>query len=343
MARRMLGGGVAERPEFVGLFSNNVLEERVMRLMEGKSVLTARAKMVRLASGATAMATATLMATSFHVIPTMAAASVGSPVIQTAMLRATVPGSADVPVVATVSCPHRLAKPAVAPSVPAAAKPVVGASAPVSARALAVPIAVGFAAQYGRPEAALVAFPALQSAPATAPTPPVATPALPAAAPVAPAGTPVAPEVAPPASAAPTDKEKNKKKNSYVYQMMDPDGSGVVIINGKARALTPEEKKKVDEAMEQFKNGDFAKHMADMKREMAELKTLNSEDFREKMEAARREFEQNALANNAELRAKIQAMMKNFDTHNMYVGPCKDGFAKDKDKDKQKSDGPVNQ
>ena len=75
MARRMLGGGLAERPEFVGLFSNNVLEERVMRLMETKSVLTARAKLVRLASGATAMATATLIATSFHVVPTMAAAT----------------------------------------------------------------------------------------------------------------------------------------------------------------------------------------------------------------------------------------------------------------------------
>ena len=70
MARRMLGGGLAERPEYVGLFSNNVLEERVMRLMETKTVLTARARLVRLASGATAMAAATLMATSFHVVPT---------------------------------------------------------------------------------------------------------------------------------------------------------------------------------------------------------------------------------------------------------------------------------
>jgi beta-lactamase regulating signal transducer with metallopeptidase domain len=340
MARRMLGGGVAERPEFVGLFSNNVLEERVMRLMQTKSVLTTRAKLVRLASGATAMATATLMATSFHVVPTMAAAEsqADSPAVQMAMLRATVPGSADVPVIAPAGCPHRLAKPAVAPSAPAAVKPVIAARVPVSAKALVVPVAVGFAAQYGRPEAALVAFPALQSAPAVAPASPVATPASPAAAPVAPA----APEVAPPAPAAPMDKEKNKKKNSYVYQMTDPDGDGVVIINGTVRALTLEEKQKIDEAMGQFKNGDFAKHMADMQREMAQLKTFNSEEFGEKMEAARRQFEQSALANNAELRAKVQTMMKNFDTHNMYIGPCKDGFVKDKDKQK-KSDGPENQ
>ena len=62
MARGMLSGGLAERPEFVGLFSNNVLEERVMRLMEGKTAMSARAKLVRLVSGAAAMTTATLMA-----------------------------------------------------------------------------------------------------------------------------------------------------------------------------------------------------------------------------------------------------------------------------------------
>ena len=351
MARRMLGGGLAERPEFVGLFSNNVLEERVMRLMEAKSVLTARAKLVRLASGATAMATATLMATSFHVVPTMAAAEskADSPAVEMAMLRATVPGSADVPVVAPVVCPHRLAKPAVAPSVPVAVKPVTAAIAPVSAKAVVVPIAVGFAAPYAMPKAAPVAVPALQSAPASAPTSPVATPAPPAAAPAAPAATPAAPEVAPvtpTAPAAPADKEKNKKKNSYVYQMTDPDGSGVMIINGKVRALTPEEKEKIEKAMEQFKNGDFAKHMADMQREMAQLKTFNSEEFREKMDAARREFEQSALANNAELRAKVQAMMKNFDMQKMYMGHCKDGTLKDKDKDKdkqKKSESPQNQ
>src|SRR5258705_4503671 len=100
MARGMLRGGLAERPEFVGLFSNNVLEERVMRLMETKTVLSARAKLVRWATGATAMAAATLIAASFHVVPTMAAGSgAGSPCVQTAVLRATVLTSADAPVV----------------------------------------------------------------------------------------------------------------------------------------------------------------------------------------------------------------------------------------------------
>jgi hypothetical protein len=148
--------------------------------------------------------------------------------------------------------------------------------------------------------------------------------------------------VAPVAPAAPGDKEKNRKKSSYVYQT-DPDGNEVVIINGKVRALTPEEKEQIEKAMEQFKNGDFAKHMADMQREMADLRlkdTLDSREFREKMEAAQRELSQSALVNNAELHEKIQALVKNFDKQNVYIGPCKDGVVKDKEKAKQKQKEP---
>ena len=124
---------------------------------------------------------------------------------------------------------------------------------------------------------------------------------------------------------------------------MGPDGDEVVSINGKVRVLTPEEKEQFEKAMEQFKNGDFAKHMADLQREMADLRinnTLDSREFREKMQAAQRELQQNALVNNAEFRAKIQTMVKNFDKQDMYLGGCKDGVVKDKDKAKQKQ--PVN-
>lgn len=123
--------------------------------------------------------------------------------------------------------------------------------------------------------------------------------------------------------------------------MTGPDGNEVVIVNGKVRALTPEEQQEIENAVEQFKNGDFAKHMADLQREMADLKikdTFDSPEFREKMEAAQREFAQNALANNAELRARVQAMVKNFDKQNMYI--CKDGVVKDKDKEKAKQKQP---
>jgi beta-lactamase regulating signal transducer with metallopeptidase domain len=370
MARRMLGGGLAERPEFVGLFSNNVLEERVTRLTETKTVLSARAKLVRLASGATAMAAATLMATSFHVVPTMAAESeAGWPAVQTAVLRAVVPSSADVPVVAQPACVHRLAKAAVAPD------------APVSATPVTAPVAVAWSAHDAMPEAVPVALAAPQSVPAVAPPSPVAAPPAPAppaapagpkAAPAAPAVVPVAPtapavapakptapEMAPVAPATPADEEnaaRHKKKNSYVYRMTDPDGEGVVIIDGNARALTPEEKRQVEKgmadsaegmkrAMDAFKNGDLARHMADLQQEMAKLKikdTFDSPEFRREMETARRELAQSALVNNAELQARVQSMMKNFDKQKMNMGHCKDGIVKDKEKLKKPAN-PENQ
>jgi beta-lactamase regulating signal transducer with metallopeptidase domain len=347
MARGMLGGGLAERQEFVGLLSNNVLEERVMRLMETKTVLSARAKLVRLVSGATAMAAATLMATSFHVVPTMAAESIaGSPAVKTAVLRAAVLSSADATVGAPV-CVHALAKSSVAPTAPVSASSVVVASAPASPRPVVAPAATAFGAPYAAAAAAPVGSP--QSAPAMAPPSPVGAPASPAVAPATPPATPPVPElapatprmpaVAPVAPAAPADKEKNKKKSTYVYRM-GPDGGEVVSIKGQVRVLTPEEQQEIEKTMEQFKNGDFAKHMADLQREVAELKIKDSFDspaFKELMEAAQRELAQNGLVNSAELQAKIQAMMKNFDKQNMYLGNCKDGFVKDKDKDKEKT------
>jgi len=126
---------------------------------------------------------------------------------------------------------------------------------------------------------------------------------------------------------------------------MGPDGDVVVSINGNVRVLTPEEQKQIEKAMEQFRNGDFAKHMADLQREMADLRinnTFDSREFRQDMEAAQRELAQSALVNNAELHAKIQAMVKNFDKQNIYIGHCKDGAVKDKDKDKVKQKQPVN-
>jgi beta-lactamase regulating signal transducer with metallopeptidase domain len=350
MARGMMTGGLAERPEFVGLFSNNVLEERVMRLMEGKTALSARAKLVRLVSGATAMAAATLMASSFHVVPTMAAETAAVSPVRTAVLRAAVLSSADATVGAPV-CVHRLVKPAVAPAAPVAASPVVAPNAPVAAtprvaaKPVVAPTAAVFAtAPYATAVAAPVALQAPPSAPAMAPPSPVGAPASPAPAPAAAPATPPAPELAPvtpvaPASpAAPADKEKNKKKSTYVYRM-GPDGDEVVSINGDVRVLTQEEKEQIEKAMEQFKNGDFAKHMANLQREMAQLKlkdTFNNRELREDMEAAQRELSQSALVNSAELQEKIQAMVKNFDKQNVYIGPCKDGFLKDKDKDKAK-------
>ncbi|MHB1938164.1 MAG: M56 family metallopeptidase [Acidobacteriaceae bacterium] len=72
MAGRTLGRRDLADAQAMGLFGDNVLEERIMRLMQEKSTMTMPAKMVRIASGATVMVFATVMAASFHVTPTLA-------------------------------------------------------------------------------------------------------------------------------------------------------------------------------------------------------------------------------------------------------------------------------
>jgi beta-lactamase regulating signal transducer with metallopeptidase domain len=78
LAQSMLGGhGMAEQAQFLGLFSSNILEERVMRLVETRT-MSVRAKAVRVASGAAAMIATTAMAAMFHVTPTMAQSKAGT-------------------------------------------------------------------------------------------------------------------------------------------------------------------------------------------------------------------------------------------------------------------------
>jgi beta-lactamase regulating signal transducer with metallopeptidase domain len=63
--------GMARQAQWIGLFSNSSLEERVMELME-TTTMSARAKLARLATGATVMIAAGSLAAMFHVTPTMA-------------------------------------------------------------------------------------------------------------------------------------------------------------------------------------------------------------------------------------------------------------------------------
>ena len=76
MAGRTLGQPeFADAAQAIGLFGDNVLEERIMRLMQEKNNMTTQAKLVRIASGAIAMILAIAMAASFHVTPTLAQTS----------------------------------------------------------------------------------------------------------------------------------------------------------------------------------------------------------------------------------------------------------------------------
>jgi beta-lactamase regulating signal transducer with metallopeptidase domain len=75
LAQSMLGASrVSGRAQSIGLFSNNAVEKRVMRLMETTS-MSVRARVARAASGAVVMIAAGSLAAMFHVTPTMAEAA----------------------------------------------------------------------------------------------------------------------------------------------------------------------------------------------------------------------------------------------------------------------------
>ncbi len=63
---------LADASQVIGLFGDNVLEERIMRLMQPKNTMTPQAKLLRIASGASAMVLAIAMAALFHVTLTLA-------------------------------------------------------------------------------------------------------------------------------------------------------------------------------------------------------------------------------------------------------------------------------
>ncbi len=135
LAQRMLEGrGVAEQVQAVGLFDNNVLEERVMRLLETKTTMSVRASVARVAAGAVLMTAVTAMAAIFHVTPMVVqAAQANVPAIPAAppppvaVQVAPVPAPAARPTPAVLPAPVALPAPAPQPvptSQPAPAPPV---------------------------------------------------------------------------------------------------------------------------------------------------------------------------------------------------------------------------
>ena len=76
LAHSMLGErGMAAQAQFLGLFGNHTLEERVMRLMD-TTTMSLRAKTARVVSGAAMMIASGVIAGMFHLTPTMAQADV---------------------------------------------------------------------------------------------------------------------------------------------------------------------------------------------------------------------------------------------------------------------------
>ena len=87
----------------MGLFGSDVLEERVMRLMETKQAMTMRTKLVRVASGATVMLLAMAVAVTFHVTPTLAASKVALP---EPVMIAAAQAAAVAPIIAQANAPN---------------------------------------------------------------------------------------------------------------------------------------------------------------------------------------------------------------------------------------------
>jgi BlaR1 peptidase M56 len=158
LAREMFRAGrVADAG--VGLFSSNVLEERVMRLIE-RNEMRLRTKVVRMAWGAVAMVSALTVAAMVHVTPTWAAMErAAAPV-----LVAQAAGSSEETMVVPPAAPVPASAPVHAAS-PARAAVPVPAPAPAP---MPDPVAVSMPAQVGVPPV---------PAPAAVPPVPAAPPA----------------------------------------------------------------------------------------------------------------------------------------------------------------------
>jgi beta-lactamase regulating signal transducer with metallopeptidase domain/predicted phage tail protein len=80
LAQRMLDGRrEVERALAVGLFDNGSLEERIMRLLETKTRMSPRMKLVRGTAGILLLASAAMTATLLHLTPTVAEAATQTP------------------------------------------------------------------------------------------------------------------------------------------------------------------------------------------------------------------------------------------------------------------------
>jgi beta-lactamase regulating signal transducer with metallopeptidase domain/mevalonate kinase len=293
MARSMVGGAsIVEQAAGLGLFGSNVLEERVMRLMETEAAMSVRTKVVRAASGAAMLVAAIAVTAMFHVAPTMAAQKTA--------------GVPSAPYASGVSSPGPQTAPG-APAAPAAPAAVVAPAAP------AAPVAPHELESPPAPEAPVVLAP-------VAPVAPVAP-----AVPVAPLA-PVAPFVAGDAPTA-IGHGKNARvvvgNGEHIHRWKGADGSPFVIANGEVRELTPEEEraveremavaeKKMEEATAMLNSPEFKGVMERAQREAEEATVkVNSPEFKKLMEDTQMEAtEATAKVNSPEFKKLMEETQK---------------------------------
>jgi hypothetical protein len=274
LAREMFGAGrVADAG--VGLFSSNVLEERVVRLIEQKE-MRGRTKLVRMAWGAAAMASALTVAAMVHVTPTWAAMEPAAVVQAGSETSATAMPAPPVPPVAPAmpAAPVAARKPSPVPR-PAPAPVPLPPTAPVQAQA-----------------------------PAPVPAPPApAVPPAPAAA--GPAHgeeqvTIVDGERRPLTSEEQRtlDREMQRKVREATANLPGPE------FDRQMQELD----RKMAEATAKFDSAEFKQQVAEAERRAAEATAkVNSPEFRARMdEAARKAANAETMVNSPEFKRRME-------------------------------------
>ncbi len=285
MAARTLGQhDCAQAAQAIGLFGDNVLEERIMRLMQEKTTMTMQARLARIASGAIAMMLAIAMAVSFHVTPTLA---------QTSGTAVTVPPP---PAPRTPPAPDLAVPP---PPAPPQSHMSAAPAPPVPPEPSATDTAVA---------------PPTPPAPGDAitPVPPVA-PVRPIA-PVPPTAHEVNPSPRKKKVVAPHPKEGTDK--TFV---IDKNGKSFVIdVNGD-HALTQEQQRQLDqqlaatnaqiaEATRRINSPEFKQQMAEIAKQQANIKNLDFAQMQRQIDAA------TAKVNSPEFKKQMADIQKQIES-----------------------------
>lgn len=281
LAQSMVGASV-EHSLAAGLFNGNVMEERVMRLMQSNTSISWRTRLVRGLAGASAMAAAIGLAAAFHVVPAMAQAKVSPPAITVA----------PAPPVVSVN-------PVVKPTVNIrAVKPVVHVVAPVQ------PVI-----NVAKLSPVVHVSPIVNVSPVTVHVAPVVNPVI-HIAPVAPI-IQVAPPP-PPATPPPASQQKGAQRNKNSNQ------NSVIIMDGHMLNLTPAERARVEKQLEdaqrqveaataKINSPEFRKQIEDAQQKALQAETmLNSDQFKKQMADAQKQVaDATAKINSPEFKKQI--------------------------------------
>lgn len=286
LAQSMVGAS-PQHSMAAGLFNGNVMEERIMRLMQGSLPTTWRMRLVRGAVGAAAILAAVMLAAVFHVVPAMAQAQAQTsapPVVKVA----------PVPPVVSVN-------PVVKPVVKIeAAKPVMNIPAvrPIVNVAKVAPV--------------MDVNPVIHFSPVVVHIAPVVKPVI--------HFVPVAPIIQvsptpPPAIPAPQQKGAQHTKGQ--------NGPIILFDNGRMRNLTPAERARIEKQLEdaqrqvaaataKINSPEFRKQIEDAQAKALQAETmLNSAEFRQRMaEAQKQVADATAKINSPEFKKQLEDQVR---------------------------------